>query len=387
MFQDGLTHNAVIADSLPGLRWNVNLHAKINGGLAYDGRNLYAVTFGHELVVLDPRTGDVRWRARADDVLMSTPIVAGGRVFVGSGSNAILYERGGEVEWGRPQGNRVDAFFQRSGRLAWSYPTVGEAMPSPAYADGRLYFATGDNVATALIADTGALVWTHRLQGVATMSSAMIDDGSVFFVTTRGNARYQMPLRNHTVALRLSDGSLRWSAPYGNSDCTPTIAGGMVFVEGVLDGPRGKRAAVGTNDVVALDERTGALRWRYVSGTGFFTGVGTNMRGIPGTYASGVLYQPIEATSSVVAFRASDGRVLWTMRASAPVKMSPLAYRGKLYFGDTAGMFYVLNARSGAVESAIEYSQPFTSSPPAIVGATLFVANSNELRAIPLAEL
>ncbi len=387
MFQGGPTHNAIVRGNFPAVRWDDNLHSKINGGLAYDGYNLYAVDFAHALLAIDPRTGYVRWRARGDDVLMSTPIVGGGLVFVGSGTNRVLWDRPDSTVWGRPEGNRWFAFSARTGRLVWSYHTVGEAMPSAAYTGGTLIFATGSNHATALQASTGLRLWRRRIPGVATMGSAMTDGRRVFFVATKGVALYQSPTRNHTVALRVRDGSRMWSAPFGNSDCTPTLAQGLLFVEGVQDGPPGLHSALGTNDVTALDGATGRVVWHYRSRPGYFTGVATNMRGIPGTYHAGVLYQPIEARSEVIAFRARDGRIVWRLHTAAPVKMSPVIYRGKVYFGDTAGIFYVVDARTGSVRGVLENSKPFTSSPPLIVGKTLFIANASGLRAVPVGTL
>ena len=63
----------------------------------------------------------------------------------------------------------------------------------------------------------------------------------------------------------------------------------MVFVEGVVDGPPGPREAWGSNDVSALDEQTGTIRWHYRSPNGQFASIGSLERGITGTYDGGVL--------------------------------------------------------------------------------------------------
>lgn len=384
MYQNGTTHNAVLSLDFPAVNWSRDLHAKINGGLAYDGRYLYVTDFDDELVALDPHDGSVAWRARGDDVMMSTPIVAENLVFVGSGTNAVLYDRPSGTMWGRKDGNHWYAFQTGDGKEAWSYPTIGEAMPSAAYTGGQLLFATGDNVATSVVAATGKATWTTAIPGVPTMASAMIRDGYAFFATTLGKSMVDDPGRNHTLAVDVANGKIRWSVPYGNADCTPTVAQGLVFITGAYDGPVGPRESWGTNDVSALDEQTGALRWRYRSAPGYFTAVGSNERAITGTYDSGVLYQSIVTESKVIAFRASDGQILWQFRATAPVKMSPIVYDGKVLFGDNAGVFFALDARTGAVRSAVPYDKPYTTSPPIAIGKTLFVANTDTVRAIPL---
>ncbi|HXM07335.1 MAG TPA: hypothetical protein VN936_07715, partial [Candidatus Acidoferrum sp.] len=40
MYQNGLTHNAVLASQLPPTAYAIDAGAKINGGIAYDGRFL-----------------------------------------------------------------------------------------------------------------------------------------------------------------------------------------------------------------------------------------------------------------------------------------------------------------------------------------------------------
>jgi outer membrane protein assembly factor BamB len=387
MYQNGLTHNAVLESQLPATSYAIDTGGKINGGLAYDGRWLFAVNFSGQLFAIDPATGAVQWRSRGDDVLMSSPIVADGLVFVGSGTNRQLYERKGSAAWGRPSGNHWYAFRADTGAEVWEYKTVGEAMPSAAYENGILAFATGDNLAQAVDAATGKVLWTTRVPGVPTMASAMIDRGMVFLAATRGKPEVYDIDRSHTLALDLHTGAIRWSAPYGNGDCTPTIAQGLVFVESANDGPKGPLEATGTNDVVALDELTGRPRWHFHSAAGYFTAVGSNERAIAGTYDGGVLYQSIPAISQLVAFDAGTGRVRWTLRTSAPVKMSPVIYNGSVFFGDTSGVFYRLDSKTGAVRAAVPFDRPYTTSPPVVLGSTVFVTNNEYLRALPLSTL
>ncbi len=384
MYQNGITHNAVIESDFPAVTWTSKQEGKVNSGLAYDGQWLYSTNFAGELVSIDPATGKTRWTAKGDDVMMSTPIVADGMVFAGSGTNAILSDTNGRTLWGRKEGNHWFAFRSRDGKDVWSYPTIGEAMPSAAYTGGKLIFATGDNIATALDAKTGKVLWHTPIPGVATMGSAMVHNGVVFIVATQGKGDYRSPSRSRVLAIDVATGNVKWSAPYGNADCTPTIGGGMVFVEGAVDGPEGPREAIGTNDVAALDERTGALRWRFDGTPGFFTSVGSDERAVTGTFDDGVLYQSIPTMNLVVAFEASSGRVLWRQRTSGAVKMSPVIATDNLYVGDASGVLYRLNARTGEIRAALPFDRPFTPAPPLIVGQTLFVPNAEFLRALKL---
>jgi outer membrane protein assembly factor BamB len=381
------THNAIVPAAFPSVRWTVNLHSKINGGLAYDGRRLFAVDFAKELIAIAPRDGRILWKARGDDVLMSTPIVAGGLVFVGSGTNAIMNAPDGTPMWGRRGGNHWYAFRADDGRLAWTYATTGESMPSAAYVDGLLLFATGDGFATAVRADTGQRLWQAQLPGHVSMASTVVWNDLVYFVTTKDEKRHFGAWGSQTVALNWRTGKRVWSAPYGNSDCTPTVFGSRLFVEGVKDGPIGPREAIGYNDVVALDSASGELRWRHVGDQGFYSGVGTNERAIAGTYDNRTLFQSLPATNQLIAFRTADGKILWSSVTSGSVKMSPLVWNGRVYVGDTSGILYALDERSGKTLRALAFDKPFTSAPPIVIGRTMFLPQTDSIQAVPLGAL
>jgi outer membrane protein assembly factor BamB len=386
-YQMNSTHNAIVPATFPSVRWTINLHSKINGGLAYDGRRLFAVDFAKELVAIAPRDGRILWKARGDDVLMSTPIVAAGLVFVGSGTNAIMNAPDGTPMWGRRGGNHWYAFRADDGRLAWTYATAGESMPSAAYVDGRLLFATGDGFATAVRADTGQRLWQAPLPGHVSMASTVVWNDLVYFVTTKDEKHHFGPWGSQTVALNWRTGKRVWSAPYGNSDCTPTVFGSRLFVEGVKDGPIGPREAIGYNDVVALDSASGQLRWRHVGDQGFYSGVGTNERAIAGTYDNRTLFQSLPATNQLIAFRTADGKVLWSTVTSGSVKMSPLVWNGRVYAGDTSGVFYAVDERSGKTLRALAFDKPFTSAPPIVIGRTMFLPQTDSIQAVPLGAL
>ena len=63
--------------------------------------------------------------------------------------------------------------------------------------------------------------------------------------------------------------------------------------------------------------------------------------------AEGRLFLASSRTDSVTAYDASTGRSLWRFYANGPVRMAPVAHRGKLYFGSDDGHLYCLNAANG----------------------------------------
>jgi len=381
MYQRDATHNAVFGGPKLNANWQSPLGDRINAGFALDGDTLYAASFDHKLYALEAATGKIRWSAVTDDVLMSTPVLAKGLIIVGTGQNGFLkpLDPSSQV-WGRPQGNDVLA-YSLDGKLVWKFHTAGENMPSPAIANDTVVFGNGDAHAYALDLATGKLKWQTALAGAVTMASTAID-GGVAFISSCHNAPYYCETR----ALDLRDGHTLWTNPNGGSDCAPTVAAGLVFVNSNRNDET--RFHTGGVDIVAaIDEHTGETRWTYEGEPGPYTFPVTNERQIAGTFADGVLYQSIGSASRMIAFEARTGKVLWNLRTWANVKMSPVIAGGRVYFGDTGGILYNVDQQTGEVIHTSSFLQPFSAAPPLIAGDTIFFAAGPVVVAMPVADV
>jgi outer membrane protein assembly factor BamB len=382
MYQYAPGHNAVFPDDAPAHHWHFDAGAKINGGLAVVGDAIYLETFSKQLIALDRRDGHVLWRAQLPNIAMTTPIVADDLVVVGTGRDNVLEQTHTHLVWGVPGGDEVAAFDAGNGRLRWTYKTVGEDMPSPAFVSVRgrdaVVFGNGDDHVRALDIRTGRLLWSTPVQGVATMSSAATAEGLVYVLAGVAAGMHEP---DHVYAIRASDGSIAWSAPYGNADDSPVLGDGRVFVEDaqMVSGPARANAI---NDVYALDARTGHLEWVRNTGAGYFTHVATNEEAIAAMVDRGVLFQSLLAARRFAAYDTAQGRVLWAISTDAPVKMSAVAAGGRVYVGDTAGVLYTLDEGTGRVLSRRTFPKPFTCSSPVIVGSTLYVANESTVYAL-----
>jgi outer membrane protein assembly factor BamB len=380
-YQSGAMHNAVLPGTLRA-NWLRPLGGKINGGLAYADGTIYADSFDRQLYAIDAASGEIRWSAAADNILMSTPVIEDGLVIVGSGKDGFLKPDDASSQvWGRPQGDDVLAFSTRDGHAVWKVHTIGEDMTSPAVDRGAVFFANGDAHAYARDLRTGAARWSVELPGVPTMASATVHDGR-FFVSICHNAPYYCQTR----ALDERDGRTLWVNANGGSDCTPSAAYGLVFVVGSsIDAPQFHTG--GRETVAAIDERTGRTRWSKTFAPAPFTYIASSERQIAGTVVNGVLYQSIANLDRVVAFDARSGREIWSASTTGNVKMSPVVRGNRVYFGDTQGIFYAVDRTTGRIERTVSYLQPFSVSPPLIVGDTLFVANGSIVVAMRLDRL
>lgn len=373
MYQYRPSHNAVFPGPGHAARWTHSFGGKINGGLALVDGVLYVESFDKRITALNARSGSTIWSTKLPNVDMTTPIVADGLVVVGTGTNASeLTPKNGVLLWGRPQGDFVMALDQRSGSIVWRYHTTGEDMPSPALVHLRggdaVVFANGDAHIRALALKTGRLLWSLPTVGIGTMSSAAVSGTTVYVNTAH---------RLHSV--NAQSGRENWHVVAGGSDNSPTLAGGRVFVEMSTTGEQAF-----SNRISAVDERTGKVLWRWISGDGYFSDTGSNEMSIAGLAAEGLFYDCAQLTDEFVALDQRTGAVRWKLRTASPVKMSAVEKNGRLYFGDTAGYFYVIDARSGRLYLRRKYPKIFTTSSPIIMGNTLYVANDDRVLAMPL---
>jgi outer membrane protein assembly factor BamB len=385
-YQHSSDRNAVFKQYRLSQDWSYNAKAQINSGLALVGNTLLFTTFSHKVVALDVRNGHVIWQSPVSNIAMSTPIVAGDTVYVGTGKSGVL-NRGwnpvlkvqfaGKDVWGVPGGDEIAAFDLRTGARRWTHRTVGEDMPSAVYDRGRLIFANGDWHAYALRANSGKQLWSTDIGGVSTMASAVMAGNAVIVAICNGGMK-----DTSSVALDASTGKLLWKSSYGHCDAAPAYADGKVFVSDV---DRGDSRLQGKTIVAALDARTGKPIWLYrAKAQGLWSIVGSDEAAVAGTYASGTYYQSAPFDDQVIAFEANTGKVRWRFHTSGPVKMSPVVANRRLYVGDTVGMLYTIDARSGALLEIRSFKEPFTTSPPIVAGNKLLVVNGTSVHSIPL---
>ncbi|MGP8011063.1 MAG: PQQ-binding-like beta-propeller repeat protein, partial [Halobacteriota archaeon] len=99
--------------------------------------------------------GQLTWSFTTGSVVLSSPAVANGVVYVGS------------------EDNNVYAINATTGANVWTFTTGSEVYSSPAVANGVVYVGSEDNNVYAINATTGANVWTFTT-GSAVLSSPAV---------------------------------------------------------------------------------------------------------------------------------------------------------------------------------------------------------------------
>jgi outer membrane protein assembly factor BamB len=220
-------------------------------------------------------------------------------------------------------------------RAIWAFKAGALLEFPPAIAYKTAYVANNTGRLFALNVRTGKVRW--RFDGKrCTASSPAVSRKLVyqaFMNRPPCNARGGRGLDGEVVALNARTGKVRWRRRIGPSESSPLVANGLVYV-GDWRGT-----------VYALNAGTGGTRWSVSTRGAVKGGVALSGRRLyVGSY-DGHLY----------AFDAITGRRFW--RASAQDRLgglgnfysTPAAAYGRVYIGNTDGKVYSYGATSGKV--------------------------------------
>ncbi len=390
-------------------------------------------------------TENVAWQADLGGVGVSSPIVAGDRVFVTSqvgagivvpgprlaqGANAATSgERPLDVSRAAGDGTHflVEAFRRTDGARLWQYriqataplPAVHDkhnlASPSPVTDGQRVYawFGTGQLVALDM---NGKLVWERNLGKEigpfevhwGHSSSPTLFQDSLILLCDHTPASY-------LLAVNTRDGKDRWKIDRGRG----RVSYSTPFVVNTSSGP--ELIVNSSERVDAYDPRNGALLW-YVGGSNqfpipvpaFHNGTlylsrgyrsGPYMAVRPGgrgdvsathvlwevptgapyisslVYDAGVLFMANDV-GGIMAIDAENGRRLWQQRVDGLFTASPVAADGKIYFvSETGEVFVVRSGREPEILARNDVGQRLMAS-PAISNGQIFLRGDGRLLAI-----
>ncbi|OGQ52165.1 MAG: hypothetical protein A3J24_10735 [Deltaproteobacteria bacterium RIFCSPLOWO2_02_FULL_53_8] len=314
----------------------------------------------------------LKWSFATKGPVHSSPVVSGGRLFVGSYDNSLY------------------ALDAATGSLIWSFATEGEILSTPAVAKDVVYFGSKDGNVYALEAATGKLIWKHEtIRGVVT--SAVATDTLVLISSTD----------SYIYALSVTDGKRQWRSQMYDTKNTGVYSSPALFEDAVF--------YAGKNGVLyGASLKSGGRRWQFATKSAIYASpvikdeviyiasydrhlyainVKTGLRlwrrriGNELGYASVAVvnddvYQAFKS-GLVKVFNKSTGSETASFTFPSGIKSTPVVSAdGLMIFGGEDGVVYAASSKTGAVLWQYKTDGPIHSS-PAVVDNTIYIGSED----------
>ena len=234
-------------------------------------------------------------------------------------------------------------------RTIWAFRARALLEFPPVIAYKTAYIANNSGRLFALSVRTGKVRWSFQGRRCTASSPAVADEivYQAFLNRLPCNARGGRGRSGEVVALDARTGKVRWRRSIGPSETSPAVSGGLVYI-GDWRG-----------NVLALDARTGRRRWSVK--------VGGEVKG--GVAISGERLYVGAYDGRLYAFNARTGRRYWVSSAQDRLGgrgnfyATPAVAYGRVYIGNTDGKVYSYGAASGKVRwshstGSFVYSSP-----------------------------
>lgn len=318
-----------------------------------------------------PEDLQVRWEFKAEDAIETTPVISGGKVFVGDVMGKLY------------------AISQADGTEIWSHDYDTGFIASPAVQDDVLIAGDLDGNLYALDAATGTPRWQKTTDGEINGAASFYKDKVL--VTSQDGKLY---------CFAIADGTLAWT--YQTDDqirCSPTVAGDRTFLGGCdgrlhivdletgekvgeplpLDGPTGSTPAVKGDlaflpimdgAVFAFNWKAGKQIWRYEDDD------------LPQEFrSSAAVGEKLVITSSqrkqIDAISIETGKRVWRHSLRRRADASPVIAGDDVFIAATDGRLVRLSLADGTDEKwSYEIRGSFLAG-PAIANGMLFIADED----------
>jgi outer membrane protein assembly factor BamB len=337
-------------------------HVIVVDGVAYVGAMM------NQFYALDALTGKLAWKFEANNWIMTNPVVAEGKVFIGSGNRDYPDPNPTGLRGTGP--NSLYALDAKTGQQIWKYDVAGEAMPTPLYHNGIVYYVTGDRNLYALNASSGELVFKYDLGSVFSMGSINIDGDMLVFSGGNPVKAFGFNLKTRNLAWVTAEPFIEIRG--GIDDSNPAIANGVMYINGVeYDSvPTGK---INPRHVFfALDTRTGAVKWKF--NAGWKALIDDNKASTP-VIVDGTYYGAASGAARFYALDASTGAVKWSLDSVGVVKGNPVVVDNFVIFADTKGNVYTVNRTNGKLIKKLALGGNIAPQGPTVFNGTVYLAN------------
>ena len=285
--------------------WRVDVGVGMSTGMGGDASRLAVVTQGNALLVLEQ--GKEIWRTKIQAMVLTAPLVAGGRVFVLAGDRAI------------------SAFDAASGQRLWHQQRTGEPL---ILGQPGLLMAVGDTLVVGL---GGRLVGLNPQNGTTRWDVAVANVRGTNEVERLADIVAGSSRQGKTVCVRA------FQAAVG---CVDAGNGRLMWTRSA----NGFTGLGGDSAVVAGTEADGRLRvWQRGSGEVLWTSENFRFRGLgaPVAWGQNMVFGDAEGFVHLLDLR--DGRLLNRVATDgSAVALAPLVVGANLVLATQRGTVYAL---------------------------------------------
>ncbi len=309
---------------------------------------------------LDRHTGRVAWKF--DDGgrmlhMFSSPCLADGRLFIGEGMHRYFV-------------CKLYCLDAATGRKLWQFQTGGHIESTPCVAEGRVYFASGDDGMYCLDAATGKEAW--HFQGPCHVDSSPAVVAERLYAGSGVSLSYS---QTEAFCLDSATGAVRWRWPadlpvWGS----PAVDSGVVFFGlgngRLLEPPAPPAKPAG--GMACLEAATGRPLWRWTGDAVF---------GRPAVDASRLFCGCRDGACWCLDRRSGD--VLWRTDLGSPVVARPALFGPHVYAVSSGGLVCRLDAASGRVQARFDLAAQ-TQTRPQVFSSPVVVPDEDGGRRIYL---
>ena len=364
MFNRDPAHAAFVSDDIPipegRVQWQFESKTLIVSSPAVVQGTVYLGTGDGRIVALDGQTGEIIWEYNVTTPVDTSPAVAGDLVFVGLRDGRLL------------------ALAKADGSFQWEFSTGELIYSSPAVYQGVVFIGSGDGKLYALDAVTGERRWSYSTDGRVFSAPAVHED--IIAVTSQDR---------HIYILDAATGQHRLDYLISETRGSPSFDGELAYVAdsgGTLIAIDWSQRELPLEKIVRR-LRTQMFIWGLIGSNpplkGFVWGITRPRESFVGTPAAGFgMVYVATRSGSVLGLDRSDGQEVWKFSAGAQITQSPSIAGQTLYVGDANGVVHGVDALTGEARWQFQVDDGISSTPVLANGMLYVASDSGTLYAI-----
>ncbi len=313
--------------------WTYETGDSIESSAAIADGTVYVGSQSGELLALDLRSGQLRWKYKTTEGIgESSPCVGNGVVYVGDLSGSI------------------HAVRTSDGTALWTFKTNSEVKSSPVLVDDKVLVGSYDEHLYCLSATGGTLVWKFRINGPVHCTAGVMD-GIAYISGCDETFR----------GVRISDGEEVFNVSTGAyTGASPALMAQAVYF------------GTFSNEVISVNLRTKRITWRYQHA----------QRQFPFYSSAAVAGGKVVVGGRdklVHCLNAKTGKAIWSFPTRARVESSPAVSGERVYVGSNDGRFYVLDLNKGTKLWEFDAGAPLSASPAIASGRVVIGSQDGRL--------